>query len=135
MTTNEDRGQAFSRYVAIEMVAAATRKEMTSGRLAALSGIHPVTLSNYVHGKGGPMVQPVVLRACEVLGEDPGALVARAYAALVRDLGEAPTARPGFSVVEAEEYPDDTPPVSPSPESRRARPPAARRGSAGPARS
>lgn len=133
MTMNDDRGQAFSRYVAIELVAAATRQGMTAGRLAALSGLHPVTLSNYVHGKGGAMAQSAVLRACEVLGEDPGALVARAYAALVRDLGEAPTTQPSLTVVEGEGYPDDTPPESPSPGPQTARRRAGRRGPAGPA--
>lgn len=78
-----DRGQIFSRYVAIELSAEGKRRGITQRQIAAAASIGEVQMSLYVAGKRGSLTVATLVHASERLGINPEVIVERAYAALV----------------------------------------------------
>lgn len=82
------RAREFSRLVCAQIAHEARDREVLHKDLAALAGIHPVTLSHYMKGA---RILPVdtLGRLAEALAVEPGPLVDRAYRKLVQHYGAA----------------------------------------------
>lgn len=103
MTTTDARAREFARLVAHHLVHHARKDGKTAKALAGAIGIHPVTLSKYIHGKAaGTVTAEMLVTGAEWIGVEPSLIVSRAYEDLIAKLGPAPPVAPASSSPQAD---------------------------------
>ncbi|SNS42685.1 Transcriptional regulator, contains XRE-family HTH domain [Micrococcales bacterium KH10] len=85
MTTRK-RGDAFATYLGGQVAGDARARGITVKDLAAKMGIDRSQLDRYLKGTR-PMPTSVLSWAAEAMGEDPHAIVKRAYDRFIKDYG------------------------------------------------
>lgn len=86
MNTRE-RGDAFGRYVGLELKGAIVARGLTAKKVAEMIGRADANLNRWLNNKTEIPIT-VVCEVCEALGIEPRAIVEHAYDRMVLELGE-----------------------------------------------